>query len=101
MELQKMTLNKRLLEISSIILDVRDKNYGNPFDLFNLIAKKWSATLGIPITPQQVGLLMIDLKLARYQQNPKNFDSLIDIIGYVCCLDDIENNIRNSPITEK
>lgn len=92
-----MNLNKRLLEISNVVLDIRDKAYGSPSETFQLIAQRWSATLGVSITPQQVGILMIDLKLARHQKNPTNIDNLIDIIGYACCLADIlENDVKDT-----
>jgi len=50
------------------------------------IAARWSITLGHPVTPAQVALCMIDLKLARLAYDPRHLDSLRDVAGYAAVL---------------
>ena len=45
--------------------DRRRREYGEPVDLFEHIATRWSLTLGTKVSPAQVVLCLIDLKLAR------------------------------------
>ena len=37
----------------------------------------------------QVGLCLIDLKLARLVNDPKHLDSLVDVAGYAACLREV------------
>ena len=53
------------------------------------IAARWSLTLGRPVTPEQVVLCMIDLKLARLAADPLHRDSLVDVIGYAALLPEV------------
>ena len=47
------------------VLEERRDDYGDPADQFKSIAARWSITLGMPVSPAQVALCMIDLKLTR------------------------------------
>ena len=51
---------------------VRDRrcSYGDPTDLFERVAVRWSQVLGTKVTAAQVGLCLIDLKLARLAHDP-------------------------------
>jgi hypothetical protein len=85
------TMNgKRLLEQSISTIEERQKMYGSPKENFEHIAKRWSLLLGTTITPSQVGLMMLDLKIARLQKNPGHYDSLIDVAGYAACLSELK-----------
>ena len=53
------------------------------------IAARWSITLGQHVTPAQVVLCMIDLKLARLAHDPKHHDSVADVIGYAALLPEV------------
>ena len=53
------------------------------------IAKRWSLTLGRPVTAAQVVLCLIDLKLARLGHDPKHQDWLVDVIGYAALLPEV------------
>ncbi|MGE0854430.1 MAG: DUF6378 domain-containing protein [Geminicoccaceae bacterium] len=53
------------------------------------IAARWSLTLGHPVTPEQVVLCMIDLKLARLRRDPAHQDSMVDLIGYATVLHEV------------
>jgi hypothetical protein len=53
------------------------------------IAARWSITLGQPVTPAQVVLCMMDLKLARLRRDPAHNDSMVDLIGYAAVLHEV------------
>ena len=53
------------------------------------IAARWSLTLGHPVTPAQVVLCMIDLKLARWRAIPSTRTSILDIAGYAAVLHEV------------
>ena len=42
-----------------------------------------------PITPAQVVLCMMDLKLARLRRDPGHQDSMVDLIGYAAVLHEV------------
>lgn len=68
------------------VLEERRDDYGAPAEQFRAIADRWSITLGTPITPSQVALCMIDLKLVRLAYDPGHVDSMVDVIGYAALL---------------
>ena len=72
------------------VLEERRDDYGDPAEQFRAIADRWSITLGMPITPAQVALCMIDLKLARLAYDPGHVDSLVDVIGYAALLKEVQ-----------
>jgi hypothetical protein len=71
------------------VLEERRDDYGDPVEQFRAIADRWSITLGTPITPSQVALCMIDLKLARLAYDPGHVDSIVDVIGYAALLREV------------
>jgi hypothetical protein len=75
-----------LLEHAAGLVNRRRREYGEPVDLFEQIAQRWSLTLGMKVNPAQVMLCLIDLKLARLTHDPKHLDSQIDLAGYTACL---------------
>ena len=56
---------------------------------FETIAARWSLVLGIEVTPAQVALCLIDLKLARLTRDPSHLDSIVDVAGYAACLREV------------
>jgi hypothetical protein len=72
----------------------RDRNaqYGEPEDLFAVIADLWSAYLGKEIGATDVALMMALLKIARARANPGNVDNWIDLAGYAACGGEIATN---------
>lgn len=68
-------------EAARLTSEDRRKEYGHPNESFHRIAKFWSVVLGIDVTPDQVALCMITVKIAR-EMNGHKPDSLIDIAGY-------------------
>ena len=80
-----MTSQQILVEAAAI-MDERSMAYGSASTSMAAIAARWSLTLGHPVTPAQVVLCMIDLKLARLARDPRHRDSILDVIGYVTLL---------------
>ena len=78
-----------LLRHAAGVVDKRRDEYGEPEDLFENIAARWSQVLGIRVTPEQVALCLMDLKMARLAHNPRHLDSLVDVLGYGACLREI------------
>jgi hypothetical protein len=46
-------------------------------------------TLGVEVSPAQVALCLIDLKLARLIRDPSHLDSIADVAGYAACLREV------------
>ena len=82
----------RLLEQATPTLVDRGESYGSPGYLFENVAKRWSLTLGVDVSVDQVVACLIDLKLARLNSNPSHQDSILDIAGYAAILNEIINN---------
>ncbi len=54
-----------LLRHAAAVVEKRRDEYGEPEDLFEHIAVRWSQVLGRKITPAQVALCLMDLEMAR------------------------------------
>ena len=80
---------EQLLEHAADIVTRRRREYGEPVDLFEQVAKRWSLTLGTEISPAQVVLCLIDLKIARLARDPRHVDSQADVAGYAACLREV------------
>ncbi len=78
-----------ILKHAAGVLAERSKTYGDPGRAMAAIAARWSITLGHTVTPAQVVLCMIDLKLARLARDPKYRDGPIDVIGYAALLHEV------------
>ncbi len=78
-----------LLKHAAGVIDERHGRYGAPEKLFDAIAKRWSLTLGVKVTPAQVALCLLDVKLARLAQDPAHLDSIVDVAGYAACLREV------------
>lgn len=70
-----------LQEADRLVNGDRQNSYGRPLDDFQRTAKIWSGILGVDVSPQQVGMCMVGLKLSRLCNKQKR-DSLVDIAGY-------------------
>ena len=80
---------ERLLEHATDVVARRRGTYGQPIELFEHVAKRWSLVLGVKITPAQAMLCLIDLKVARLTHDPRHLDSITDIAGYAGCLAEV------------
>ena len=75
-----------LREAARITTQDRNANYGGPEENFTRTAKIWSVILGMEITNEQVAMMMVGLKMARFAHG-SGFqpDTWIDIAGYAGC----------------
>ena len=64
----------------------RQRDYAHPKINFQRIANLWSIILDVDITPEQVALCMIQVKIAR-EMNRHTRDNVVDLIGYSLTLD--------------
>lgn len=77
-----------LIEADTITNGPRREEYSHPLDDFSKTAKIWTGILlpklkeGVEITPEEVALLMVGLKLSREAFKHKR-DNLVDGIGYL------------------
>lgn len=86
---------KNVLELAAEAVNGdRADNYGDQLTNFTNIADRMTITLRekliAPITPQEVALLMMDVKLARLvKTGGRHEDSIVDIAGYALCLEKV------------
>jgi Domain of unknown function (DUF6378) len=78
-----------LLEHAADLVNRRRREYGEPVDIFEAAAKRWSLVFGTKVTAAQVVLALLDLKLVRLTHDPRHLDSIVDIAGYAGCLAEV------------
>lgn len=77
----------------NLIAGPRKQDYGETHQNFSQIAMLWHGVLAHKLQPDQkiipedVALLMIQLKVARLAKFPAHDDSILDIAGYAGCYD--------------
>ena len=75
-----------LREAAKLITGDRDTQYGGPEENFGRIAKVWSMILGVEISNEDVAMMMVGLKVARYaSKSGFQPDTWVDIAGYAGC----------------
>ena len=74
-----------LKHVAQVIAE-RSTQYGDVSGNMAAIAARWSSTLGREVTPAQVVLCLLDLKLARLAHDPTHEDSAVDVCGYAALL---------------
>ena len=84
----KHMTGEQMLHHVAAILAERSAAYGDAATSMAAIAARWSITLGHPVTPAQVVLCLIDLKLTRLQHNPKH-QEVCDLAGYAAVLQEV------------
>ena len=69
---------------SAIVNGARADQYGagHHKDMMIRTAEVWTGVLGHFVSPQQVALCMVGLKLVRAEVNQANADHYVDILGY-------------------
>jgi hypothetical protein len=79
----------QLLEHAADLVNRRRGEYGEPIELFERMAVRWSQVLRTKVTPAQVIVCLVDLKIARLAHDPRYLDSITDIAGYAGCLAEV------------
>lgn len=79
-----------LEEAQKLVHGNRQNDYGTPMKNHTDTAALFSAYLGIPITAEQVCYLNILQKISRSNKGYKR-DTLVDIAGYACNLQMIQD----------
>ena len=83
-----MSAENLLLQAAEIVKE-RRAAYGHSKTMMASVARRWSETLGQTVTPEEVVLCLIDLKLVRLAHDPQHRDSILDVAGYAAVLDEI------------
>lgn len=84
-----MNRKEILKEADRLTAEDRNKAYGPPLLNHERIAKIWEVILGTDITPSQVALCMVGVKLARLAQTPDHMDSFVDGAAYMAIAGEI------------
>jgi hypothetical protein len=80
---------EEFLEQAAGVVTGRRREYGEPVDVFEAVAKRWSSVFDTDITAAQVVIALLDVKLVRLSRNPKHLDSIIDVAGYAAVLREV------------
>lgn len=78
-----------------IVTKDRQATHGNAEDNFSTISEMWEAYIrsaciagdyyDLCISPNDVAIMMILLKIARTASNPEHLDNWLDMVGYAAC----------------
>ena len=82
-----------LLEHAAGLVARRRREYGEPVDVFEAVAKRWSLVFGTKVTAAQVVIALLDLKLTRLSRDPKHLDSIVDVAGYAANLERFDRRL--------
>ena len=82
---------EEMLKQASEIIAARRATYGDPKPFMETLAQRWSMTLGRNVTPSQVVLCLLDLKIARLANDPVHQDSICDLAGYAAILQEVSH----------
>jgi hypothetical protein len=82
-------IGEKMLKRAADLVTRRRAVYGDPTSSMAIVAARWSLTLGHPVTPAQVVLCLVDLKLARLAHDPTHFDFVLDVAGYAAVLREV------------
>ena len=87
-----MTDPKELAEKAKAILESRGQAYGDYRPLYRNIARKWSDTLEMEISPSMVCRLLAEMKLARWEHSGYKEDHAVDAANYLFLAGSLEDN---------
>ena len=82
-----------ILEALRVVSSDRRRDYDDPLPNHERIAQIWNVQIAKKLkedlSPREVALMMIGLKLAREAYTPKS-DNIVDMIGYAQCVQFID-----------
>lgn len=78
-----------LEEANKLVYGNRQADYGSVRANFNNIARGWSVIAKTDIDAEQVGLMMVWVKIARQLHKPKR-DNLVDGAGYFATIEKMQ-----------
>ena len=87
-----MTDPKELAEKAKAILESRGQAYGDYRPLYRNIARKWSDTLEMEISPSMECRLLAEMKLARWENTGYKEDHAVDAANYLFLAGSLEDN---------
>ena len=100
-----MKIKEVLERAEQVVLVDRQKEYNqvNKTEMHSRIAEAWSATLGRMVTPHEVALCMVQLKVIRAACQPGHEDSYVDMVGYASIAAEImheeaEDKVASAPL---
>jgi hypothetical protein len=90
-------------QLKLITTSDRENAYGHPLWNFLRIAIRWNLYFGsridMVISPVDVALMMIEMKIARLQ-NSFTDDSILDIAGYSSCVARMDEKLKELGMTD-
>jgi hypothetical protein len=93
-----------LQEAHALITGDRQASYSHPLEDYGQTVAIFETLTGIRLTPEQGILFMVAVKLSRLRTNMErgclHHDSLVDTIGYLGCLNMINERKRNGQTTQ-
>ena len=90
-----MTSRTELLDECAQILSQRGSVYGSSRSNHERISELWSAYYGSYISPMQVSLMQLLVKVSRLSETPNHKDSVKDIIGYAAIYSELHDQYEN------
>ena len=90
-----MTSRTELLDECAQILSQRGAIYGSSRSNHERISELWSAYYGSYISPMQVSLMQLLVKVSRLSETPNHKDSVKDIIGYAAIYSELHDQYEN------
>ena len=83
------TAREYLDKAAKIVQGQRQFDYGNKYENHENISKLWSAYLGYEVSPHDVAICMLLVKVARLKHR-KTEDCYVDMAGYAAIAGEIQ-----------
>lgn len=87
-----MTSRTKLLEEIQVTINERGQIYGSSRSNHERISELWTGYLGDYISPMQVSMCMLLVKVSRLTETPNHQDSIKDLIGYAVIYNELLNS---------
>ena len=93
-------VNREEILKSALALTTGDRrnSYGSPYINHKRIADIWSVILEHEVTPSQVALCMVGVKLSRLIETPDHTDSFIDGAAYMAIAAEVLENKKGEKL---